>query len=311
VRTELRRDAQRFPVRELPEEKSIFRQMEERLGYAAACARVQPAAPVRRLLAFRLPRALFEGLRDAADEAIERFGVHGWLSANGRNDADPYSSLSLTYNPDLRDPGIRDVHQSTLGTSVNPASEFYYGSVQRFGKLKNTYFDTYGFRLRTPAAELGALGEFLSGCRLSLVRSRLSVLRGAAEVSGVFRFGWHRDEPVYENLRINIPLRSDRSYRLQLERARDRPDPDSPTLSEHYLAPGKAYTFDTHRPHRVYPKAVSDVARVHLVLGFSPWMRYDREADAWEPNEYFGRVHPFDIVRGGGLHPALRSAPAA
>jgi hypothetical protein len=294
-----------FRVRDLPDELPIFRHMGGSLDYAAACARVRPSRPVPKLLAFTLPKDLFEGLREAAEEAVARFGVHGWLSSEGRKDDDAYLSLSLTHNPDLQDPGIEDVHQSTLGTSVNPVNEFYYGAVQRFRKLKNTYFDTYGFRLRTPAAEVGALGEFLSQCGLSLVRSRLSVLRGKEEACGDFRFGWHRDEPVYENLRINIPLRSDRSYRLQLESKLDKPDSSSPTMSDHYLAPGKAYTFDTNRPHRVYPKAACELDRIHLVLGFSPWFRYDREADAWQPNEFYGRVHPFDIVRSGALHPAL------
>jgi hypothetical protein len=298
--------AQPFRIRDLPDEKPIIRHIAERSDYEAACARVAPLKRPRRLIAFDLPKNLFEGLREAADQAIAAHGVHGWLTAEGRSADDPYLSMSLTYNPDLEDPGITDVHQSTLGTSANQSSEFYYGSIQRFRKLKNTYFDTYGFRLPTPAAQIGALGEFLSRCRLSLVRSRLSVLRGTAAAVGEFSFGWHRDEPVYENLRINIPLRSDRSYRLQLESKLDKPDPDSPTLSAHYLAPGKAYTFDTHRPHRVYPAAASSLDRVHLVLGFSPWFRYDRAADAWEPNEFFGRLHPFDIVRSGALHPALR-----
>jgi hypothetical protein len=298
--------AARFAVRELSEEKTVIRNIGERSDYAAACARVRPARRPAKLLAFELPKALFAGLCEAADEAVRRYGVHGWLSAEGRKEDDAYLSLSLTYNPDLKDPGITDVHQSTLGTSVNPAAEFYYGSVRRFRKLKNTYFDTYGFRLPTPAAQIGVLGEFLSRCGLSLVRSRLSVLRGEAGGGHAFAFGWHRDEPVYENLRINIPLRSDRSYRLQLESRLDEPRPDSRGLSTHYLAPGKAYTFDTHRPHRVYARAPSSLERVHLVLGFSPWFRYDRRDDAWAPNEFYGRVHPFDIVRSGALHPALR-----
>jgi hypothetical protein len=296
-----------FQVRELPDELPIFQSIAQRSDYLAACARVKPRKEVRRLLACELPRRLFEDLREAADEAIRRHGLHGWLSAEGRSAGDPYVSMSLTHNPDLEDPGIEDVHQATLGTSVNRRDEFYWASVGKFRKLKNTYFDTYGFRVPTPAAGIGALGEFLSQCRLSLVRSRLSALRGNSRVCGIFKFGWHRDEPVFENLRINIPLRSDPSFRLQLERSRDQPDPDSPTLSEHYLAPGKAYTFDTHRPHRVFPTARSPIDRVHLVLGFSPWFHYDRAADAWEPNEFYGRVHPFDIVRSGALHPALRA----
>ena len=298
--------APRFRVRDLPEEMAVIKSIAQQTDYAAACKAVKPRSALQGLIALRMPRPLFEGLRDAADEAIRRHGVHGWLTAEGRSDKDRYLSLSLTHNPDLDDPGIIDVHQSTLGTSVNPKRDFYYGATQRFAKLKNTYFDTYGFRLLTPAARIGALGQFLSECRLSLVRARLSVLRGEDGPSG-FNFGWHRDEPVYENVRLNIPLRSHRNFRLQLEHRLDRPQPGSTTMSDHYLAPGKAYTFDTHRPHRVYASRACKVERVHLVLGFAPWFRYDAAVDAWQPNEFYGRVHPLDILRGGALHPALRS----
>src|SRR5207249_2097086 len=122
---------------------------------------------------------------------IRRYGLHSWLSKEGRPDTSSYESVSLTYNPDLRDPGIHDVHQSTLGTSVSPKSEHYYGGVHRFSGLKNTYFDTYGFRLLTPAARTGALGRFLSECRLSLVRSRLSVLYGDDMEEIGLDYGWH------------------------------------------------------------------------------------------------------------------------
>jgi hypothetical protein len=251
-----------------------------------------------------MKKSLVAGLRAAAAEAIDSHGLHGWLSSEGRTTGG-YLSLSLTHNPELNDPGITDVHQSTLGTSVNRQSEFYYGSTSRFLGLRNTYFDTYGFRVLTPAARIGALGEFLSQCRLSLIRSRLSVLFGD-EGPVPFGIGWHRDESVFENLRINIPLETVASYKLQVEHEADQPREDSKSMSTHHLAAGRAYTFDTHLPHRVFPTRRSKVRRVHLVLGFSPWLRYYSRGQAWEPNEYYGRVHPFDIVRSGGLHPDLR-----
>lgn len=297
-----------FRVRELPEETTLLRSIATQTDFARACASVRPARPVRGLIRLSLPAPLLAGLRAAARTAIARHGLHGWLSSAGREAGGAYVSISLTHNPDLDDPGVTDAHQSTLGSSVNLPSEFYYGSVHRFSRLKNSYFDTYGFRLPTPAARIGALGDFLAGCGLSPVRSRLSVLIGAQGGTGGFRGGWHRDESVFENLRINIPLVSHRSFRLQIEHQRDTPAPESKTMSDHYLAPGKAYTFDTHRPHRVYGKEPCAVDRIHLVLGFSPWFRYDAKADAWSPNEFYGRMHPLDIARSGALHPALRAS---
>jgi hypothetical protein len=273
--------------------------------FLRACAGVRASRRYPALIALRLPARLLEALRCAALAAIRRYGAHGWLSREGRITEGSYDSLSLTHNPDLRDPKITDVHQSTLGTSVNRGDEFFYGATHRFSALRNTYFDTYGFRVPTPAARAGALGEFLAECRLSLVRSRLSVLRGTVDAPPPFQAGWHRDEPVFENLRINIPLTGTPAYRLQLEHRRGKPDPRSATMSTHFLRPGSAYTFDTHRPHRVFAARPCANERIHLVLGFSPWFRYDVARDAWTPNEHYGARHPFDIVGDGNLHPEI------
>jgi hypothetical protein len=297
----------RFHVRALPDESTIIASLAEGTDFRDLCARVKPKRPGRTLISCRLPDSLFEGLRAAADEAIQRHGLHGWLRENGRNNDDS-PSLSLSHNPDLDEQGIADVHQSSLGSlRLPPAWPLTGVQMGRLAKRKNTFFDTYGFRAPTPAARIGALGEFLSACRLSPVRSRLAVLRGKGGANFPFASGWHCDEPVFENLRINIPLRSHRSFLLQIEHQRERPHTRSRTMTEHYLAPGRAYTWDTRRQHRVFPTAVCETERVHLVLGFSPWFRYDAGADAWEPNEFYGRVHPFDILRSGALHPALRA----
>lgn len=298
------------PVKRAPTRTRIAKSFD----FQDACARASRYPSFRGVLRFALPSSLVVGLRAAAREAIERYGLHGWLDNRGRKPGD-YESLSLTYNPDLRDPGVRDVHQSTLGSSEILPEEYYDDTthlnrrgrkLQRLSDTANTYFDTYGFRLLTPAAKIGALGKFFSECGLSPVRSRLSVLYGDRGDQIGFNFGWHRDEPVFENLRINIPLVAHRNYRLQIEHAADRPAEDSPNMSLHYLKTGYAYTFDTNRPHRVFPYRQCQIMRVHLVLGFAPWFRYDATQDVWMPNEYYGRVHPFDILQQGRLHPALR-----
>jgi hypothetical protein len=300
------------------ETKVRFR-IPKNFDFDQACARASRYEPFSGVLCFALPKSLVTGLRAAAKEAIARYGLHGWLDNRGWQPGD-YESLSLTYNPDLRDPAIKNVHQSTLGSSAVMPEEFYDDTThlsqrgrkfQRLSDTADTYFDTYGFRLLTPAAKISALGKFFSECSLSPVRSRLSVLYGDRGDQIGFNFGWHRDEPVFENLRINIPLVAHPNYRLQIEHAGNLPSEDSPNMSLHYLKTGYAYTFDTNRPHRVFPYRPCRIMRVHLVLGFSPWFRYDASDDTWTPNEYYGRVHPFDIVRQGGLHPALKAAAGA
>jgi hypothetical protein len=293
-------------VKSAPKATTFIQHVKDTTDFARACRKVRRSRPPSDLISFHLAQEVCDGLLSAARDAIRTYGLHGWLSKDGRLTAGTYDSLSLTSNPDLRDPGITDVHQSTLGTSVNRDDEFFYGATHRFSGLKHTYFDTYGFRQPTPAARTGFLGEFLSQCSLSLVRSRLSVLRAGPDAPLPFHLGWHRDEPVFENLRINIPLCGSPDYLLQLEHVLDQPDEASQSMSSHYLEPGRGYTFDTHRPHRVYAARPTKADRIHLVLGFSPWFSYDAEADSWSPNEHYGATHPFDIVCGGGLHPAIR-----
>ncbi|WP_434644482.1 hypothetical protein [Achromobacter piechaudii] len=295
-----------FSVKEAPEALTIVQHLKEQTPFLQASAALN-AQTTSQLLAVPLPASLYEGLQDAAYQAIDAHGLHGWLSAEGRHHDHNYQSLSLVYNPDMHEPGVQDVHQATLGTSFNPISEFFYNSVHRHRNLKNTYFDSYGFRLRTPAAKLGALGTFLDQCGLTLIRSRLSVLIGERGITADFTDGWHRDEPVFENLRLNIPLTSDPAYRLQIEHEKDKPQEDSDTMSEHFLAPGFAYTFNTNIPHRVYVKEPSNQPRIHLVLGFAPWFDHDAEQDHWRANPHFGKAHPFDLLRTGQLHPALKA----
>lgn len=295
-----------FSVKEAPEALTIVQHLKDKTPFQEASAALNSKTSSQ-LLAIPLPATLYEGLQDAAYQAIDAHGLHGWLSAEGRHHDHNYQSLSLVYNPDMQEPGVEDVHQATLGTSFNPISEFFYNSVQRHRGLKNTYFDSYGFRLRTPAAKLGALGTFLDQCGLTLIRSRLSVLIGERGITADFLDGWHRDEPVFENLRLNIPLTSDPAYRLQIEHEKDKPQADSDTMTEHFLAPGYAYTFNTNIPHRVYVKEPSNQPRIHLVLGFAPWFDHDAEQDHWRANPHFGKTHPFDLLRTGQLHPALKA----
>ncbi|MGV2895791.1 hypothetical protein ACNPPY_08335 [Achromobacter sp. AGC78] len=295
-----------YSVKEAPEALTIVQHLKEQTSFSQASSALNDRTSSE-LLAIPLPEDLYKDLQDAAHEVIDTYGLHGWLSAEGRHHNHSYQSLSLVYNPDMQDPGVHDVHQATLGTSLNPISEFFYNSVQHHRSLKNSYFDSYGFRVRTPAAKVGALGKFLDECGLKLIRSRLSVLIGERGATTDFMDGWHRDEPVFENLRLNIPLTSDPAYRLQIEHEKDKPQMDSDTMTEHFLSPGYAYTFNTNIPHRVYVKEPSNTPRIHLVLGFSPWFDHNDDHDLWKANTHFGKTHPFDLLRNGQLHTALKA----
>ena len=289
--------ATRLMVASVPQSETIFGYMRGNTAYDTAMRRVRSRLQERSKLEFDMVDVDIERLRNDVLEIVNSHGFTGWRHKDGESKT--YGGFSLTYNPDHQD-GL-DPHVSTLGTPKNASSEFFWNATQKHEILKHSYFDTYGFRARTPASRSGYLGEFIDSFSRSMIRSRVGIIPGenVNPNDPVYqeREGWHRDEPVFENIRINIPLQTDENFVFQME-----------DEEPYHLEVGKAYTWDTHRSHRVFARGHTKSMRIHLVLGFSPWFDYDAQADAWVPNQFFGKIHPFDIVAEGFLSRHLRLA---
>jgi hypothetical protein len=225
-------------------------------------------------------------LQQAAKQALAQYGSYGWLNSQGRSRSS-YQSLSLTHNPDIRDPAVTELN-STLGSSFIGPKSYFYGNIRTWlalrGRLKNSYYDSYAFN-QPNIVTRELFGNLHSHFDRTMIRSRLSVIRAGAVDSVNPDYLLHRDEPVYENIRINIPLTVSPAHYLQYN-GRDI-----------NLELGQAYTWDTNQPHRVHGVDATD--RINLVLGFSPWFDYDAEQEAWVSNEYYGECHPIEMVRQG------------
>lgn len=156
-------------------------------------------------------------------------------------------------------------------------------------QLKDTYFDSYGFRRLTPAALHGYHGEFLKHrVTRSLCRSRVAYINANNHVAKSPDYMWHRDENIFICMRVNIPLISTENYKFEIK-------------DEHVgeLTPGFGYTWDTQKLHRVYSVAKEDSKRINMVLGVCPWFDYIEEDDVYVSNEFFGELHPFDMLANG------------
>ncbi|MBL8701909.1 MAG: hypothetical protein JNK67_26235 [Alphaproteobacteria bacterium] len=276
---------------------TVFQYIRAVSDYDRLVATVRPRTGRRSRYMYALEPELVAALTASATTLAAEIGFRGWRHAEGESRS--YGGISLTWNPAHQD--ALDPHASTLGTPRNSREAFYWSATQGHARLRDSYFDTYGFRTRTPASRHGELGRFIDGFTRTLVRSRIGIIPGAdvdaTDRSYLAREGWHRDEPVFENLRLNIPLVTDPNFVFQM--AGEAP---------YHLAPGYAYTWDTHRAHRVFCAGPTRTMRIHLVLGFAPWFDWVEDEQAWRANEYFGRVHPFDMAAEGLLHPALRLA---
>jgi hypothetical protein len=210
----------------------------------------------------------------------DQVGLQGWK--NYDYESTRYRGFSLTYNPDFKDKSVSQYHQ-TWGSE---------GLTQNFGRvdginetdLKNTYYDSYGFREPLPLVQ-EHLGFFLNKFKLSLIRSRVAFLN-------LFRkrpsdSGWHVDEPPFHLIRCIVPLQTSLEYVLEV----NGDDEFGNTYQfEKHLETGKIYFWNTRIPHKVgvnkFCKTVDD--RIHLIMGFTPWYDYDKENDAYIKSSLYG-----------------------
>ena len=102
---------------------------------------------------------------------------------------------------------------------------------------------------------------------------------------------------MFENLRINIPIQTDETFLFEL--LNHKPV---------HLNYGDIYSWDTNIAHRVFPTTAENRSRIHVVLGFSPWFDYNAEEDSWTANEFFGKMHPIDMLINGYVHKDITGA---
>jgi hypothetical protein len=195
-----------------------------------------------------------------------------WINKEGKQGS--YLGASITYNPNHIE--NLDINYSTLGSRLNSSNEFFWNVKKNHTILKNSYFDTYGFKKLTPFGELinGIIPIASLPGGISLIRSRIGVIDASKPQSK----NYHKDEIVYENLRLNIPVWSESNtfvFQKELE-------------TPYRLEVGKCYSWDTNIAHGVFSTEIMDATRCNIVLGFSPWLSYNEQENSWSTNDFFG-----------------------
>lgn len=218
--------------------------------------------------------------------------LKGWRS--NYKESTSYKGFSLVYNPTLGvdpyatlgDPRLTQNFSRTLGTG-------------NLTTLKNSYHDTYRFSKVHPVVEKH-YKKLLDRCNCKLTRSRVSYIFPVDD--SIYNYNYHRDEFPFQNLRVNIPLQTDESYILEVTGTDEYGN--GLELRKH-LEVGKCYIWNTRIPHRVVAttKPKSDKPRIHIVLGFTPWINVSDDNESYEKSEFFG-IQPFDLLKPGKLFKA-------
>jgi hypothetical protein len=272
--------------------RARFADLKQRYNYTAAVSSVSSPVAPGEVVSFPLDT---RWMPKAVADIEAEFGLFGFANSGGRAENPDYANLSLTYNPNI--PG--HPHVSTLGCPTTSREGHFYGT--KAAATRDSYYDTYGFNTPTPAA-VKHLGPLFARMKRSPVRARLSVIRSGHTAPASFFWGWHKDEPVFENLRVNIHVADYPDHRIQIMREDQMPTgPDDPRIVEHAFKPGFGYSWDTNLPHRACSTNPTAPDRAAIVLGFSPWFDYNPETDEWAPNEFFGKKHPLQMLVDGDV----------
>ena len=136
----------KFYVSECPDHSSIFAWLSRSTNFDEAVKDIQSSSRLDDVIDIPHRLNIDEIVNNTLD-ALDKFGTRGWQTTKGESKA--YGGLSMIYNPDLIE--SVDPNQNTLGTRTNKPDMFYYGSTEKFSSIRNTYFDSYGFR----KAEIG------------------------------------------------------------------------------------------------------------------------------------------------------------
>ena len=174
-----------------------------------------------------------------------------------------------------------------------------------YHKEKDSYYDTWSFTNWTDAATESGVRKLAESANCQLLRSRVAWQRGAFRdyrikdknyEQGNDKWTWHSDEPIVHNTRVIIPVQTTSAYAMEIA-------DNGPRIPEK----GYAYTWDTNIVHRQIQIDNTDTSdRIYVILGFNPWFNWLPEEQAWESNDFYGKMHPLDMMLEGLILPNVK-----
>jgi len=254
----------------------------QNLDWGGATERLNPARFDPNLT---IPNLDTRGLSEAVTALTESQPCIPWQSA--RNSS--LYGMGLTYDPSSGKPYLDCFGDPYY---LRYSTDEYFDAVEADDKqrVRGGYLDCLRYDTLTPAVYANPrLRQLFESFRLPVVRSSLRIIDGNAVSPSAPSGGYHCDESPFDCLRLNICVDTNDSFGLQYE--------GRPPM---FLSAGDHRIVMTHKRHRAFVVRQSDFQRIHIVISVVPWLKKTQSGN-WVPNEYFGEIHPFDMVKEGLL----------
>lgn len=221
------------------------------------------------------------------NELYREVGAVTWASQPSIN----LYGLSLNYNPDHTRGTWKSGSFGNIRYQSYSSYEYYKAvNADKINRVKGDYLDSLGFRANLPEiSSKRHLNELFGRFKVPVIRSTARTLNGSLCFKTIpGDGGLHVDDSPFEVLRLNICLSNNGFFGLQYM-------DHQPIFTE----PGGNLVINTDIPHRAYIKDSCNFLRTNLIIGVTPWLNYDKQMDAWSLNEYFGKIHPYDMLKQG------------
>lgn len=270
-----------YKYSDCPANTAVFKWIAEQEGWGTMSPRFQPS--------IQIPEFSFdaEKLGEEVQWLTDNCPLTHWRSQAPK----AVVGMSLFYDPS-GDPSEK--YCGSFGhpryATYSPEDYFKVPMQEIDSAVKGDYLDELCFR--KPIEEIDSLPELkriIEWFGRPVVRATLRIIDGKNTYKTLNDLaGMHKDQPPEMAVRINLCIQATDAYGLQYE-----------GLEPLKYKSGDHKVVNTDFNHRVYVEEPEDSYRIHIILDVLPWLDYDPVEDAWAPNEFWNKKHPYDMILDG------------
>lgn len=239
----------------------------------------------------KIPISYPQNLKNSVLLLLQKYQAQSYVTPNLKAASSNFKAIPFTYNP---------LSKSQSLSSPIPLSNISEVNDHALSRGKNSDRDTLSINTLSPIIDNTELRKFLSHFNRSIIRSKIVTHHAEYSSDDVSSLkAWHTDGSIFFNFRILIPLVTSENFGVEFMTSKSGSDEISYFSFENNFL----YAFDTSKPHRYHCKRKSDEVRIGLVVGICPWFDYDIQNDSWSSNEFYGKMHPFEMLKQGHILP--------